>query len=148
LKGSFTDLQKGWFMPELTAQTLQVEPNSTYLNKTQGLPTIQDPMSGSTVGFLMIISAFQYASPIDTPVYTQAFSQAGKAAYIQSGGQDFQNKLQSKAEAKAKQAVSNIGLQEVVRDRQVQFNGPSILSVKTHATLAPDQATVGLKLEF
>jgi hypothetical protein len=141
------------------AYTLMPEPNSTYLSHTKNIPVTAEPMSGATMGLLMIMSTLQYQAPYMSPVYQNAASQAGKAAFTQSGGQAMQNQIQSKAESAAKGVVYSAGINDtelgvvlggakVVRDRQIDVNGPRIFFIKTHVTAAPDHGSLGIKVDF
>src|SRR5665213_3436439 len=82
-------------MDNTVSYTLMPEPNSTYLAHTKNVVVPQDPLSGSTMGLMMILSTFQYQPSLAGPTYSDALSQASNAAYIQSGGQQFQNKAVS-----------------------------------------------------
>jgi len=110
------------------------------------------------MGVLMLLSVFQYQAPY-MGQYSNAASQAGKAAYIQSGGQAMQDKAISKAEGIGKDGIHSVGLTDqemgvflgtanVLRSRQIDVNGPKILSTKIHLTISPSNATLGLKYEF
>jgi len=151
----------------LTAYTaMPVYENSTYLNKYKGIPTIAEPMSGTTMGFLMLMSTLQYQAPYMAPQYSNAASQAGKAAFIQSGGQAMQDKITGKvtsqAESMAKDTYHSVGITDtevgvvlgaakVFRDKQLDVNGPKftiINTIKTHVTVGQDHATLGLKMDF
>jgi hypothetical protein len=147
----------------LRAYTLMPTPNSTYLTCTKGCQTVREPMSGSTMGLLMLLSTFQYQAPYMSPIYSNAASQAGKAAYIQSGGQAMQDKVTSvvsaKAETVAKNAYHSVGITDtevgavlvtakVIRDRQIDTNGPRIYFLKTHFTVGLDHGSVGLGINF
>jgi hypothetical protein len=116
-------------------------------------------MDGSAVGLMMILSTLQYQAPYLNPTYSNAASQAGKAAFIQVGGQDVQNKITAQATNQAKDVVHSMGITDtemgavfggakVIRDRQVDVNGPKIYFIKTHITVGQDHANVGLGINF
>lgn len=134
------------------------QPNASYLSNTH-FSAAPDPIGGSTIGFLMILSTLQYSAPTMSPTYSTAASKAGNAAFIQSGGQEIQGKLASRVEREAKEIVHDVGISEnqvgvvlgaakIVRDRQVEFNGPKVYFVKTHMSVSPGQGLLGLKVEF
>lgn len=143
---------------KLKAYALQPDTNSSYLSnyKFHG-PAPQ--MDSSAIGLMMILSTLQYQAPYVAPGYSNAAAQAGKAAYIQSGGQAIQDKVASKVESKVKETCHDIGITDgaigavlgtakVVRDRQVDFNGPRLFMVHTHVTLGPDHGLLGLGMNF
>jgi hypothetical protein len=134
------------------------EDNSTYLANTKLMPATQ-PIGEGTVGLLMLMSTLQYQAPYMNPIYSNAASQAGKAAFVQSGGQGTQDKVMQKAEAQAKDAAHSVGVTDteigivlgsakIVRDKQVDLNGPKIFFIKTHLTVGQDRGSVGLKMDF
>ena len=142
----------------LSAYTL-VPDNATYLNCYKSCPIAPQPMSGPTVGLMMLLSTLQYQAPYMNPVYANAASQAGKAAYIQSGGQAMQNKLTSQATDQTKDFAHSIGITDtemgvvlgtakVVRDKQLDVNGPKIYFIKTHLTVGEDHGSIGLGINF
>jgi hypothetical protein len=151
---------------QLRAYTLMPTDNQSYLVQTKNVPTIGEPMSGTTMGMLMLLSTLQYQAPYMNPQYSNAASQAGKAAFIQSGGQAMQDKFTSKvssqAEGIAKDAYHSVGVTDtevgvvlgaakVVRDKQVDVNGPKftlINTIRTHVTVGQDHGSVGFKMEF
>ena len=135
-----------------------VPDNSTYLYKTN-VPTVTDPLSGSTVGLLMVLSTFQYQPPTANPAYSNALGQASKAAYIQVGGQAFQDRVMGVATDKGKNVMHSIGFTDgqmgavlgayiVARDRQVSLDGPKIYSIKSHLTANQTGANIGFKYEW
>ena len=136
-----------------------VPSNSSYLSCVKNCPTFKTPMDGSTVGIMMLLSTLQYQAPYMNPVYANAAGQAGKAAFIQVGGQDVQNKLTSKAESQAKDTIHAIGITDtelgvvlgtakIVRDKQVDVNGPKIYFIRTHISVGQDHANLGLGFSF
>lgn len=144
---------------ELKAYTSQPEPNSSYLSKTQGVPSIQEPMSGSTLGMLMILSTFQYQAPPVSATYARAVDQVGHAAYVQSGGQEMQDRITSKAENTAKDVAHQIGITDaeigvvlggakIYKDKQVDFTGPRLYFIRTHVTAGPGHGLVSFKVDF
>lgn len=142
----------------LQASTLVPEPNGSYLHDSH-YKAPAEGLNGSALGLMAIISMFQYQAPYMTGPYAGAVSQASKAAYIQSGGQALQTKLQSRAETEAKNIVYATGINEkqlgavlgtvkVIRDRRLDLNGPKILSISTNLTATPNSGSVGLKWSF
>ncbi len=140
------------------AYTEVPEPNATYLSHTNGTPVFTDPLSGSTIGMMMILSTFQIQAPC-TGSCANATSQAGKAAYIQGGLQGTQDKMGSKAENEVKDSLHSVGITDtemgvalgsakIVKDRSINVNGPRIGFVKTHLTITQNSGTVGLRWSF
>lgn len=147
---------------ELRASTLMPSDNSSYLSCAKNCPTVQHPLDSATMGVMMLLSTLQYQAPYMGP-YSTAASQAGKAAFIQSGGQAMQDKIadmaSKKAEAIGKDAYHSVGITDtqvavalsaakVIRDKQIDVNGPRVYFVKTHLTVAPDHGSVGLGIDF
>ncbi len=137
--------------------TIGISDNSSFLVHTH-TPTFQEPLSGSTLGILMVLSVFQYDNSIN-PTYSNAISQASKAAYIQSGGQAFQDKITSKAEGTARNVMHSVGITDgqvgtllgitkVVKDRSLSLDGPKVHSVSTHLTLSQTNGSIGLEWTF
>jgi hypothetical protein len=145
-------------MDNTTAYTLMPEPNITYLVKTKDVIVPADPLSGSTVGLMMILSTFQYQSPTVNPSYSNALNQASKAAFVEVGGQEFQNKIKGYGTDKGRDFVHSIGADtelgvllgaaKVVRDRQIDVRGPNISFVHTHLTVGQDHGSIGLGWEW
>jgi hypothetical protein len=153
-------------MPELTAvsytglqaYTLMPETNSTYLLDSHYRATAE-PISGPTIGLMAILSTFQYQAPYMSPMYSNAASQFGKAAYSETGGQAMQDKATKLATKNATDVVHSMGITDgelgvvlgtakVIRDRRLDLNGPKVLSIKTHLTLDQNSANLGLRWEF
>ena len=143
---------------KLTAGT-EVPDNSSYLVKTSSTPTIQDPLSGSTMGILMILSTFQYQSPVANPIYSTAISQASHAAFVQCGGQSLQDQISLKATNTAKNLIHSLGVTDgevgtvlgvakVIRDKAISLDGPRIASVKTHFSASQTNGSIGLGWDF
>ena len=140
----------------LTAQTLV--PNSSYLvNTTYTAPVT--PVSSPTMGLMMLLSTFQYQTSYIDPMYSNAASQAGKAAYIQSGGQATQDKLTNVATEEGTDTAHSIGLTDMemgivgfttktIVKRQIDINGPKVCFVNTHLTATQNNASIGLKWNF
>jgi hypothetical protein len=134
--------------------TLMPEPNISYLSHYTGVPVISEPLSGSTMGLMMILSTFQYQSPSLNPAYSNALNQAGKAAFIESGGQAMQDKLKNYGTDKGKETLQELGMDsevavllgsaKVIRDRQINVRGPNLGFVKTHLTIGQDHGSFGL----
>lgn len=118
-----------------------------------------EPMSGSAMSILMLLSTLQYQAPGLSSTYSAAASQAGKAAYVQLGGQAMQDKLSSDAEAKAKSLAKSTGMTDselglvlvtakIAKDHQVDLNGPKLYFIKTHFTFGQDHGSIGLGINF
>lgn len=142
----------------LGAYTLMPEPNSTYLANTKYQP-YHDPISGTTTGLMMMLSTLQYQAPYMNPMYSNAASQAGKAAYIESGGQSSQDRFQGFIGDKAKQEAYSLGVTKtemvvvlgaakIARDKSIDLQGPKIYFIQTHINADQDKGTLGLKWEF
>lgn len=142
----------------IKACTLMPSPNETYLaNLSYKSPDA--PMGDSSIGLMMLLSTFQLTSPTMNPAYSNAANQAGRAAYIQSGGQAKQDKLLDRAETQARDTAHSVGITDtemtvvlttakVVKDRKVELKGPSLYDVKTSLTADPSSATLGFKYEW
>ena len=149
---------------QLTAYVGMPTDNQSYLACFKNCPAPPtQPIGGSTMGILMLLSTLQYQAPYMNPAYSNAASQAGKAAFIQSGGQAFQDKVSSmastKAESVAKDAIHSVGITDteagvvlgtakVIRDKKIDVNGPKIYFIKTHLTVTQDGGSVGLGITF
>jgi hypothetical protein len=142
-------------MDNTIAYTLMPEPNQTYLAQTKNVGIPQDPLSGSTIGFMMVLSTFQYQSPTLNPTYSGALSQASKAAFIQSGGQQVQDKVTSVVTRDGIDFAHSIGLTDVemgtvgltyrtIQRRQLSFKGPKFGGVRSNFMVSPGNGTVGL----
>lgn len=146
-------------MAETTAYTLMPEPNISYLVKTKDVIISAEPLSASTMGLMMMLSTFQYQAPTVNPAYSNALSQAAKAAFIESGGQAFQDKAKGYATNQGKNIIHGLGVNDtelgvvfgsakVIRDRQIDVNGPHLLSAKTHVTVGVGHESLGLTWEW
>ena len=145
-------------MDSTVAYTLMPEPNSTYLNHYTNTPLVGDPLSGSTVGLMMILSSFQYQSPTLNPSYSNALNQASHAAFVEMGGQAFQDKVRGYATDQGKGFVHTwdadtevgilLGAAKVVRDRQVDVRGPNISFINTHLTVGQNHESLQLGWEW
>lgn len=142
----------------LTASTLAPTPNSSYLVNTGKIPTVGS-IDGSTMGLMMLLSTLQYQAPYINPVYSNAASQAGKAAFVQVGGQGMQDKLTKYGSDNALHTAHDLGLTDVemgivgetykiYRQKQITTKGPNIYSVKTNLTINQNSATLGFKWSF
>jgi hypothetical protein len=141
------------------AYTLMPEPNQTYLVQTKNVVVPADPLSGSTMGFMMILSTFQYNPTPVNPTYAGAVSQASRAAFIEEGGQDFQNKLTSYATKNGIDIAHSVGLTDTemgvvgfglrtYQRKQLNVNGPKFYGIKSNLTLAPTNGNIGFKYEW
>ena len=139
----------------LTAHTVQ--PNTSYLSNTHTAP-IADPMSGSTMGLMMLMSAFQFQTPYMNPIYANAATTASKQAYTLSGGQKLQDDLTNVAGKDAVNWAHVIGLTDgelgvaggaakILRDKKAVLNGPKINTVKTSLTIEQSSGIIGFKYE-
>jgi len=146
---------------DLSAYTLMPEPNSTYLYNTHTIP-VQEPLSGSTMGLMMLLSSLQYQAPYVPSQYQQAASQAGKAAFIDVGGQATQDQANAAIGKMGKQAsdtalgiVHSIGITDtelgasymvykVLNDRKIDLSMIKIGGVRFNLTLDPQDVSVGL----
>lgn len=146
----------------LTATILASESNTTHLSQINNLH-IADPMSSSTMGLMMLLSTLQYQAPYMDPRYSYAASQAGKAAFIESGGQALQDRFIAMTNKKAtdmgKNAIRYIGVSEVqlgivlgtykvYKARQIDIKGPTLHSINTNLTLGTDHGSIGLGWNF
>ncbi len=144
--------------PGLQASTIVSDTNSSYFNDTH-LSIAPDPISGSTMGVMMLLSTLQYQAPYMGPMYSGAAGQAGKAALIESGGQAFQDKFLSVMGHKSKDVAHSIGITDgelgatlgtlkVIRDRQINLSGPRMYSVKTDLTINQSSGSMNFKYEW
>jgi hypothetical protein len=142
----------------LTASTLAPTPNSSYLVNTGKVP-VQGTIDGSTMGLMMLLSTLQYQAPYMNPAYSNAASQAGKAAFVQVGGQGMQDKLTKYGTDNALHTAHDIGLTDtemgivgetykIYRQKQIDVRGPNIYPVNTHLTINQNSATLGFKWSF
>lgn len=142
----------------LSAYTLVPEPNGTYLSKTANIP-IANPLSGSTMGLMMLLSTFQCQASSMGSTYSTAVTQASKAAAIISGEQDIQNKLIKIITNDSKDTLHSIGITDTeaglvletaktIKNRQLQINGPKIYLIKTKLTIGQDNGSIGLGYNF
>ncbi|CAM6004848.1 unnamed protein product [Sphagnum balticum] len=144
---------------KLVAYTGMPSDNSTYLSCFKNCPVVKPQMDGSTMGLLMILSTLQFNTSMVPPAYSSAAQQAGHAAYVQSGGQSTQDNLTGKASAEGMNVLHSLGITDteagivggglkIVRDKQVNVNGPKIYFIKTHITVGQDNANLGLGINF
>lgn len=142
-----------------TAYTLMPEPNQTYLVQTKNVVVPADPLSGSTIGFMMILSSFQYQPTVMGPMYSDAVSKASNAAFIVNGGQAFQNKATNYATRNGIDFAHSIGVTDTemgivgfslrtIQRRQLNINGPKLYGVKANLIVGPSSDSLGLKYEF
>lgn len=94
---------------------------------------------------MTVLSSFQYVAPSTNPIYSTAFSQAGKAAYATTGYQSSQDKLSKLAETNATQVVHAAGITDwemggayifykTYTTKAIGFPGPKLGPVKTSLT--------------
>ena len=138
------------------AYTLMPEPNQTYLVQTKNVVVPADPLSGSTIGFMMILSTFQYQSPTLNPTYSNALGQASRAAFIEEGGQDFQNSLTDYATKNGIDVAHSVGITntemgvvgftlKTYQRKQLNVNGPKFYGIRSSLTLSPGSGNIGFK---
>jgi hypothetical protein len=142
----------------LTACTLAPDANSSYLaNMTYKATPV--PLSSPTMGLMMLLSTLQYQSPYMNPTYSNAASQAGKAAFMVSGGQGIQDNGLKMATKNGMDFAHSIGLTDTemgiagigyktYRTRQIDVNGPNIYILKSHLTINTDGGSIGLGWKF
>ncbi len=93
------------------------------------------------------------------PMYSGAAGQAGKAAFIESGGQALQDRFLSVMVHKSKDVANSIGITDgelgatlgtlkVIRDRQINLSGPRMYSVKTDLTINQSSGSMNFKYEW
>lgn len=115
-------------------------------------------MSESTVGLLALLSTLNFYAPV-SPAYMSAANAAGRAAFIQSGGQALQDKLTSISETRARRAIYWLGISDtqiavllgtakVINDKQLALPGPRFYQVNTSFSVAPEYGSVGLSWGF
>lgn len=142
----------------LNAYTLVPEPNGTYLSGTANIP-VSNPLSGSTMGLMMLLSTFQYQASSMGPTYSNAATQASKAAAIVSGEQDMQDRLIKLITNDGRDAMHSIGITDTeaglvletaktIKNKQLQINGPKIYFVKTKLTFGRSNGSIGLGYNF
>jgi hypothetical protein len=140
-----------------TAIKSQPEYNYTYLSNTHA--TIVGLPDNSFVGLMMILSIFQFGSQSVNPIYSNATSQMGRAAYIVSGGQTAQDKLSTVITRKAFDVIHSVnitdseigvvlGTMKIARERKIDINGPRLGIFRSHVTLTPNAGNIGLKYEW
>lgn len=136
----------------LTAST--IEPNSSYLY-CKNIPVTSDPISGSTMGFMALLSVLQYQAPYMGPEYSRAATAAGRAAFIESGGQAFQEKLVGVATKNGLETIHSVGVTDgelgfiagtvkTIKDRQLTIKGPKIRGIGSNLTVTPNSSNITL----
>lgn len=144
--------------PGLQASTIVAETNISYMSHTH-VVAVQEPLSGTTIGLLMLLSTLQYQAPYMSPIYSTAALQIGQKAFVDSGGKSFQDRFLSNMEIRGKNLTHEIGITDgelgatlgtlkVIRDRQINLNGPRIYSVKTGLTADPNSASMKFNYEW
>ena len=144
--------------PNLTAHTLVVDTNSTYLANTGHTPVVA-PLSSPTLGLMMFLSSFQYTSGYIDPMYADAANKAGQAAYITSGAQAIQDKFVQDETRSGTGFAHSIGVTDTemgiagltyktLRKRELDLNGPKILEVKTTLQGTQTGGSLGLRYEW
>ena len=144
--------------PNINAYTMAQNPNSSYLLYKTNM-VINQPMDGSTLGLMMLVTTLQWQPTLTGPTYSNAASQAGKAAFIMSGGQGAQDKVTNIVTKNATNAIHSIGITDtevgvilgaakIARDRRIDINGPRIFGGKSHLTLNQNSGSLGIGWEF
>lgn len=140
------------------AYTLALQPNVSYLSNTHST-ALGMPQSSSTLGLMMMLSTLQYQAPYINSAYTNVAGKVGQAAYIQSGGKSFQENLTDKATQNATEAAHNVGITDkeaaiilgsakIIKDREIDVNGPRIYSIRSHLTMTQSSGSIGIKYEW
>ena len=135
------------------------DPNSSYFIYYKGGMQVHEPMEGSTMALMMLVATLQWQAPMAGPTYSNAAAQAGKAAYIVSGGQGAQDKVASIAAKNAGDGLHSIGITDaelgvvlgtakVIRDKSVDVNGPRLGHIRTHLTATTNNASLGIRYEW
>ncbi len=144
-------------MTNFNARTLIVEPNSSYLSNIHTSP-IMVPNT-STMGLMMLLSTFQYQPSLMGPMYAGAAATAGKAAFITSGGQAYQDRLAAMVTKNVIDVIHSAGITDtemaitlgtakIIRDRRIDVNGPKLGSIKTSLTATLGSGSLGIKYEW
>jgi hypothetical protein len=118
-----------------------------------------EPLSGPTMGLMMLLSTLQYQAPYMNPVYSDAAYKAGKAAYIESGGQKLEDNLKKYGTDQANDGMLEIGLTEAeigilagsvktYRTKQINVRGPKIGFIETKLTAGENNGSIGLRWNF
>jgi hypothetical protein len=142
----------------LSYSTLSPEPNSSYLSNYHH-SSIADPISGSTMGLMMFLSTLQYQSPYMNPTYSNAANQIGKMSFVESGGQNLQDRFVSMVTKDGIDIVHSLGITDkemgvflgitkVVRERRISLTGPKIYSIGTSLTADPNSGNIGFKYDW
>lgn len=127
--------------------------------QTSKVPVIADPMSGSTMGLLMLISTLQYQAPYMNPKYSDAGEKAGHAAFIQVGGQAMQDRATNYATKQGQSTAYSLGLTDLemgivggtyktIRSKEFNVRGPRFWGIKPNLTATPTSANIGFKYEW
>jgi hypothetical protein len=112
-------------------------------------------MTEPTIGLMAIISTLSLYSPLP-PSYTNATNAAGRAAFIQSGGQAIQDKILAYSENKAHKTLNSLGVTDnqmaivvgtvkVIREQRISFPGPKFDRIRTNLAVTPNSGFVGLE---
>lgn len=137
--------------------SLVQEPNSSYLANLQLVSKPQ--MDGSTIGLMMVLSTLQYQAPYLNPNYSNAAYQASKAASIESGLTDMQSKVLKMMTNNVKNTAHSMGVNDTeivillgttntIKNKNLDFNGPELGSIKTHLNINTNIGSVGFKYDW
>lgn len=103
----------------------------------------------------MILSTFQYQAPYINSVYSDAMAQAGRAAFVQVGGQKTQDDLSKYGLKEAHEAgLTDIemglvgGAVKTIRNRSLTVKGPKVFDAKTDLTATQNSGTLFIKWEW
>ena len=91
--------------------------------------------------------------------YSNAATQASKAAAIVSGEQDMQDRFIKLITNDSKDAMHSVGITDTeagivletaktIKNKQLQINGPKIYLIKSKLTIGQDNASIGLGYNF
>lgn len=133
-----------------------VEANSSWLADLHYKSHIQQ--SNTLQAIMLMFSVVQY-DPNIMASNPAAISVATKAAFVQSGAQQWQNKLENYAEQKTKKAINYMGITDkelgaayiaykIVQDKEIKAKGPDIYFINTSLTVGLDHGTIGLSWRF
>jgi hypothetical protein len=140
------------------ALDIDTSPNSSYLSNLHS-PDIKAPMDSTTMGLMMMLSTLQYQAPYLNNTYSNAVSQASKAAFITSGGQAMQDSIANNFTKNGLDFARSAGLTDTemgivgftaktVRSRQVNIKGPTFGPIKSSIQGTNNSGSIGLKWEF
>jgi len=94
--------------------------------------------------------------------YSTAVSQGAKAAFIESGGQAEEDRINNYAQKRALVEVHNLGITDkeiggvgvaygaykAYKAKQIDINGPKVLYGRIHLTCSPSGGSMGIRWEY